>query len=274
MSSNNANNDDNIFKNVLTDVNKVERKLLGPTYKYYANINTPSAIGMSDKGDLTTLSKDVNGLISYVELLVQGSGPASKTGKPLGNKFFLKTGAKCKDKKTKKTEDRYIYVNNVATGNIPFISSGLGVNFSEFKGLVPGALTDLNEINPFRLMQAFLSGSTPECQKLKMETIDVHNNRSSETHYVTTVDIQNMDPCIFSNGTNPINKRKCVQAFTPMQPSFDNNDFYFQDDDNELLSFQDDDDELLFPKDPINQLYLLSLSFLAIYLLCRIKKVI
>jgi hypothetical protein len=176
----------NLFEEVLTDVNGVQERLLGPDYKYYDNIKTPAQIGMSDKGDLTTLSKDVNGLIAYVELLVAGSGPASKTGKPLGNKFFLKTGGSCLDNKSKEKQDRYIYINNVPTGNIPFISSGMGANFSEFKGLVPGTLTDLNAINPFAIMQSFLSGATPECQPLTMETIDINNNRGynkSNNHY-------------------------------------------------------------------------------------------
>lgn len=242
----------NLFEEVLTDVNGVQQRLLGPDYKYYDNIKTPSQIGMSDKGDLTTLSKDVNGLIAYVELLVAGSGPASKTGKPLGNKFFLKTGGSCLDKSNQEKQDRYIYINNVPTGNIPFISSGMGANFSEFKGLVPGTLTDLNAINPFTIMQSFLSGATPECQPLTMETIDINNNRSSETHYVTTIDIQNMDPCIFSNKVNPVNQKKCKQLFQ-----------------NRLLTPEDFNKTSMKHLDKWTQLYFVSLSLLGIYLLFK-----
>jgi hypothetical protein len=242
----------NLFEEVLTDVNGVQQRLLGPDYKYYDNIKTPSEIGMSDKGDLTTLSKDVNGLIAYTQLLVEGSGPASKTGKPLGNKFFLKTGGSCLDKSTQAKQDRYIYINNVPTGNIPFISSGIGGNFSEFKGLVPGTLTNLNAINPFAIMQAFLSGATPECQPLTMETIDVNNNRGSETHYVTTIDIQNMDPCIFPNNVNPINQKKCKQLFQNM-----------------LLTPEFFDKTSMQNIDKWTQLYFISLSLLGIYFLFK-----
>lgn len=238
----------NVFQEVLTDVNSVQTKLLGPDYPYYKNIKSPSDIGMSSNGNLSALGKDITGLISYVELLVSGGGKASATGKPLGNKFFLKTGADCVDSKTNKSVDRYIYINNVPQGNIPIISSGMGVNFSEFKGLIPGTISDLNVLNPYAIMTAFLSGSNPKCQPLTMQTIDINNNVSNETHYVTTVDIQNMDPCIFPNKKNPITNASCKESFV-----------------SELK-------ELKIPKDTLTQVYFASLSALIIYIIFKIMK--
>ena len=212
----------NIFQDVLTDAKGVEEKLLGPTYPYYKNIRTPSDIGMSDAGTLPQMSRNINGLIQYVELLVSGNSQASATGGPLGNKFFLQTGAKCaavdkcsdpNDSSTCDQTNRYIYVNNVPEGNIPFISGGLGVNFSEFKGLIPGAMGNLNVLNPFAILRAFASGSTPPCQEITMQTIDVNNNSSSETHYVTLADIQNTDPCSFPGGLNPVTQARCKETF-------------------------------------------------------------
>jgi hypothetical protein len=177
---------------------------------------------MSDAGTLPQMSRNINGLIQYVELLVSGNSQASSTGGPLGNKFFLQTGAKCAaiDKcsdpnqpSTCQQTDRYIYVNNVPEGNIPFISNGLGVNFSEFKGLIPGAMGNLNVLNPFAILRAFASGSTPPCQEITMQTIDVNNNSSSETHYVTLADIQNTDPCSFPGGLNPVTQARCKESF-------------------------------------------------------------
>jgi hypothetical protein len=245
----------NIFQDVLNDAKKVETKLLGPTYPYYKNIKTPGQIGMSDKGTIEALGNDVTGLINYVKLLVEGKGKASTTGQPLGNKFFLNTGAKCLDKNTKKEVDRFIYVNNVPDGSIPIISQGLGVNFSDFRGLIPGAISNLNVLNPYAIMQSFLSGSTPPCQKITMQTIDNKNNKSSETHYVTLVDIQNMNPCNFQNGKNPITGQVCVQAFQNITDS-----------QNDTLNV----DQIDLPQDPIAQLYFLSLSVLAIYILYRL----
>ena len=209
----------NLFQEVLNDANGVESRLLGQSYPYYKNIKSPSEIGMSDKGTIKQMTKDINGLIQYVELLVTGKSKASTTGGPLGNKFFLQTGAKCAaaDQCTKDANgvstcqevDRYIYVNNVPYGNIPFISSGLGQNFTEFRGLIPGAMGNLDVLNPYSIMSAFLSGSNPPCQQITMQVIDASNNKSSETHYVTTVDIKNTNACSFPNGRNPLTGYTC-----------------------------------------------------------------
>jgi hypothetical protein len=246
----------NLFQEVLDDAQGVEEKLLGPTYPYYKNIKMPNEIGMSDKGSIQQMAKDIDGLIQYVELLVSGNSNASSTGGPLGNRFFLKTGAKCaaidsctdpNDISTCNQVDRYIYVDNVPQGNIPFISNGLGVNFSEFKGLIPGAMGNLNVLNPFAIMKAFLSGSNPPCQPLTMETIDTNNNKSSETNYVTLVDISNMDACSFSDGKNPVSGQQCKETFQ-------------------------NHGELLMPDDALAQIYYLSLGILGLFILYRIME--
>lgn len=249
----------NIFQEVLTDANAVQENLLGPTYPYYKNINPPDKLGMSSRGTLSTLGKDVTGLISYVELLVEGTGKASKTGRPLGNKFFLKTGAKCLDTTTNEEVDRYIYVNNVPTGNIPFISQGLGRNFKDFRGLIPGMMSDLNVLNPYSIMQSFLAGSMPKCQKISMEVIDNNNRSSNESNYVTLVDIQNMDPCIFPKKKNPITNQGCKQSMTNMGSS---------EIEDETLPINTN----MIPKDVFIRLYFISLSFLGIYILYKLMK--
>jgi hypothetical protein len=212
----------NLFDEVSTDASGVQDRLLGPSYPYYNNIKTPAQMGMSDAGSLSQMGKDIDGLVSYVELLVSGNSAASATGGPLGNKFFLQTGAKCVDSNDDE-QDRYIYINNVPVGNIPFISSGMDVNFSEFRGLIPGTMGNLNVLNPFAIMRAFTSGATPDCQPLTMEVIDVNNTRTNETHYVTLTDIQDMDPCIFSDGKNPVTGVECRETFQTLTPSTHNN---------------------------------------------------
>jgi hypothetical protein len=242
----------NIFQEVLNDAQGVQEELLGPTYPYYKNIKTPSQIGMSSKGTIQQMGENIVGLTNYVEVLVSGTSEASATGGPLGNKFFLKTGGKCVDNSVDGSNnqvDRYIYVNNVPQGDIPFISSGLGVNFTEFRGLIPGAMSNLNVLNPFGLIQSFLAGSTPPCQEITMQTIDVNNNKSSETNFVTVVDIQNMDPCSFPNGINPITKVKCVEAFN--------------------TGVSANAARVDMPDDPLAQLYFVSLGLVGVYILYR-----
>lgn len=198
--------------------------LLGPVYPYYKYVKPPSKLGMSSKGSLSQIGKNVDGLVEYVSLLVSGKSKASSTGKPLGNKFFLNTGAKCTDPDTNEETERYVYINNVPMGNIPLISAGAGVNFTEFRGLIPGTLSNLNALNPAGLLRAFTSGASPECQPLTMETIDVENRRSTETQYVALTDVRGMDPCNFSNGRNPETGQKCVESFRSI--SDDSDDSY------------------------------------------------
>ena len=249
-----------IFQKVLSNASDVEKNLLGPDYPYWKNIKNPSAIGMSDEGSLAAMSRDINGLVQYVEVLVTGGG-ASTTGGPLGNKFFLQTGGKCKDVKSGKEVDRFIYVNNIPMGNIPFVSSGLDTNFSNFKGLIPGTMGNLNALNPFAIMQSFTAGSVPDCQEITMQVIGPTppnsgpalgpNGVGTQTHFVTTVDIGNMDPCNWGNGgTNPVSQKRCNQAFTNMNTT------------PETIS-----ESQSLPDDPIFQLYFAALGVVGLYIL-------
>jgi len=241
----------NIFQEVLTDAQGVQNKLLGPTYPYYKNIKAPNEIGMSDAGTISALGQDINGLIDYVDVLVTGDSAASATGGPLGNKFFLQTAAKCVDTKTNKQVDRYIYVDNVPDGSIPFISQGMGTNFSDFEGLIPGAMGNLNVLNPYGMLKSFLSGATPPCQEITMQTIDTNNKSSTETHYVTLSDITNMNPCTFKNGTNPVSGVKCKESFAS-------------------AGVAANAQEIKLPRDPLAQLYFFSLAGIGVYILYRI----
>jgi hypothetical protein len=183
-------------------------------YDYSKQIKAPSELGMSSDGNIGALSRDIDGLIAYTEILVSGKSKASRTGGALGNKYFLNTGAECLAKDTKQQTERYIYINNIPTGNIPLISSAMGTNFKDFKGLIPGITGNLGALNPFALVGAFSAGSNPECQKITMDTVDVNNNKSSETHYVTLADIEGTDACLFPNKRNPITNKKCSESFT------------------------------------------------------------
>jgi hypothetical protein len=65
-------NNNNLFQEVLNNAEGVQNKLLGPTYPYYKNIRTPTQLGISSDGSLSALGNDINGLINYVSVLVEG----------------------------------------------------------------------------------------------------------------------------------------------------------------------------------------------------------
>ena len=170
---------------------------LGPKYNYGDYIKTTSEMGMSGGPNFTALGNDIAGLISYSDLLIQGGGKA-RVGGPLGNRFFAKTGTKCKpsiksgkkwvpDPKHKGTVDRYLWVDNTTKGKNPF-----GRGSTPFKGLVPGMIENLGALNPMSLMAGFVEGSTPPCIKIRRKT-GPHNKSGAlktESHFVSVRDTE------------------------------------------------------------------------------------
>ena len=239
--------------------------LLGPSYDYWKSIKQPDEMGMSPGFSLGALATNVDGLLSYVEVLISGTGNASVTGKPLGNKFFLPTTGKCSEttvEKWKKEQDedaawekayqevenklgakeitedqatklknalneqkakreeergqakqqvqRWIYVNNIPDGSIPFISSGAdGRGFQSLRGLIPGALGNLGALNPVQLFNGFTAGTYPDCAKITMETVNNENAKSSETHHIAMIDMTLLNPCSFPGRYNPASGKSC-----------------------------------------------------------------
>lgn len=238
---------------------------LGPSYDYWKSVKQPSQMNMSPGFSLGALANNVDGLLSYVEVLVTGTGNASVTGKPLGNKFFLKTTGKCsetsvekwrKERKEdedwekayqdvvdkegaksitedeatklknalteqkkkrdearegeKKIVDRWIYVNNIPDGSIPFIASGAdGNTFNDLRGLIPGAMGNLGALNPVPLFKAFTAGTYPDCSQITLQTVDNNNSKNNETRHLALVDVVEMNPCSFPNKSNPASGARC-----------------------------------------------------------------
>ena len=193
-------------------VQALEDKVLGPTYDYSGHIKAPDEMGMSSEGNFDALGNDIGGLLGYIDLLVSGDCgtgscaskyPSGATfGKPLGNKFFLDTAVDCEDKATGNKVTRSIYINNVPDGQIPFISNmGGGVGFSEFRGLMPGIMSNIAQIHPMQILMAFVNGASPTCQAITMPTIDaVTNEQSTATRYVINTDISLMPDSWFTDG--------------------------------------------------------------------------
>lgn len=235
-----------IFSRAMDDVDQLQQDLLGPDYNYMKQIKSPGEMGMSSQGSMSAISNNIGGLIGYTQVLVTGSGNASKTGGPLGDKFFLETGAKCKDNATGEKVTRSIYVSNVPDGSIPFITQGLGgAKFSTFRGLVPGTMSNLTQLNPLQIVQAFMSGSNPRCRAVTMPTIDTNNRVGKDTRYVTDLDIKRLDPCLFSSKRNPVTGNSCREAFE----TFNNSDM---------------------PDDTLIQLYYSALGLAGLYVLFKL----
>jgi hypothetical protein len=240
-------------------------KFLGESYDYWKSIKQPSAMGMSPGFSLNALATNVDGLLSYVEVLISGTGNASVTGRPLGNKFFLETSGKCsettpekwkkereedekwdkeyeevgvqeraqkitsdqatklknalneekkkRDEKRsgeKKKVSRWIYVNNIPDGSIPFISKGAdGQTMDDLRGLIPGALGNLGALNPVQLFNGFTAGTYPDCAEVTLQTVNNNNVKENQRRHIALVEMVEMNPCHFPNGRNPASGKTC-----------------------------------------------------------------
>jgi hypothetical protein len=212
------------FKQFSNDADKFQEKFLGPDYNYAKNILSPTDLNILEFGGenfniisnngLSELAADFGGLIDYVELLVSGTTVASKTTKPLGNRFFLPTAAKCKGNNSEQT--RHVYINNIPTGSIPIISNIAGKDFTEFRGLIPGVFSELQVLNPLKLFSGIFVTSDSSCSEVELSVVDNKNTYSFEKHYVLNQDIKKISPCVFKNQINTLTNETCKEseAFT------------------------------------------------------------
>ena len=84
-------------------------KEVNNSYDYSKYINTPSDMKIEVGSSLSNIEDGVAGIFSYVQLLIEGKSNASKTGKPLGNKYFLSTTEDCIVESTNEKVKRSLY---------------------------------------------------------------------------------------------------------------------------------------------------------------------
>lgn len=190
-------------------------------YAYYSFIKPPSKLGMSDKG--SNIAKNFTGLVEYVNLLVYGKSKASTTGQPLGNKFFAPTLSKCTLQPSKESVPRDLYFDFIPTGKMDIAIDPLdAANEMQidtgYKGLVPGLMEDINDINPVRLLSSLSEDIAPECIKVSLDTIDDQNVLGAETHYVTLSDLRRVSECNFLTNYNPVTKIRCKRPHKHASP--------------------------------------------------------
>ena len=177
-------------------------QLTGIDFNYSSAIRTPSELGMSSSGNMNALAADIAGLINYTEVLVSGTGRAIK-GK-LGNQYFLKTLAKCN--LGGRETDRYLYIDNVPSGNVSFGGVSLTGGRSSLRGLVPGMIENIGKINPLSMFQAFSEG-TPDCIRCPRRICPVTTGKSnlpiSKSDYNEISKLELHEITICEKGINP-----------------------------------------------------------------------
>ena len=263
-----------------------EDTYIGPNYPYHSKIKNPTKLGMSPVGSIID---NIGGLINYAEVLITGDSIATdhvegnkiiRTG-PLGPKFFIKTGGTCTNEQGIDVS-RSAYVSNVPDGKIPFISNMLDIELSSFKGLIPGVLTNISNINPLKLLNIFNSSS--ECKKVTLETIDENDKREYKTRYLLTSDIADIDPCLFpcdKSGVrhNPDYKNSNKYCDTNCKDDSTQNMFAYYHINKEteetegfknIVDLNNLIDKSKLPNDFYMQIYFFSLALLIIYFIIKI----
>ena len=229
---------------------------LGKSYPYYQYIKGPQDLGMSTNG--SDFANNLKGIGDYGSFLVNGNGPVSVTGQPLGNQYFLNTGGQCTANVSPSSDtscnnssgcstlvDRYMYVNNITTGDLSFQLSGSGPSPTITglpRGLLVGILQDIEVLDPFTIFDAITQSTTPPCTAVTLYTTDISNNKSQGTYYVTNNDIVNINPCSFVSGSNILTNETCSEGFSNIyQKGISQNsksiDDYFPSDTMILLYF-------------------------------------
>jgi len=153
-----ANLDQNpIWSQIEAGPGAIGDSIMGPSYSYADNIQGPSAKGVGSRGTISQLGTNTGAIFDYVKYMI--SGPA------LGNQYFVNTGGSC-TAPDQSVQSRYNYINNISSGSAVLpdaLKQDLGGVASDFNGLIPGMLEDVEGLNPVHLFGALAADSTPAC---------------------------------------------------------------------------------------------------------------
>ena len=250
-------------------------------YNYSKFIKSPKQMGVEVGDSLSNVENGVAAIFSYVKLLVEGRSNASTTGQPLGNKYFLRTSESCINQNTNKKEKRNIYFDNVPTGNLGILKDS-GQEFSEFRGLVPGAIEDAMAIGKIDFFSVFTETGIPKCLPVKLKTIDIENRKGDDTQFVTVSDIKEISPCNFvkesndKNSKNPVTGAVCTRQGFTLQSDTTNEEKNNAEIYKNYYNLDDDGDadgknmKLMMPDDVFLKVLFYSLGGLSVYVAVKL----
>lgn len=171
--------------------------VMGPSYSYADNIQGPASMGVGSNGSFSQVATNTGAITNYVKYMI--SGPA------LGNRFFVNTGGTCVAP-DKSVQSRYNFINNVSSGAdaLPAaMKQDLGGIASEFDGLLPGMLEDLEGLSPLHLMSSLAADSEPSCECYTCQTT------GGPQSYFLNVD---MTPDFDSDLCQKVDPSVCIQS--------------------------------------------------------------
>ena len=149
-----------IWSDISNGSSNVQTELLGPSYSYADHIPGPSSLGVGSDGTFSQLETNGSAIGTYIKTLISGDPP-------LGNQYFVNTGGTC-TASDGSIQERYNYISNLANGSelVPKAMSELG---TDFNGLIPGVLGDIEGLDPLYMFTALSSDSSPPCECYKCD---------------------------------------------------------------------------------------------------------
>jgi len=164
-------------------------------------------LGVTDDGDLNKTIADGNAVIPYMNLLLFGEnklrtncwncGAEKYNAGILGKNAVIQSGtcgiesdAECAGK------PRYIFVRNIPTGKIPCVPPD-PASTTSMKGMVPGIIEDIVDVNPYATFLNFLGKGAQVNQRCVKQTFNVGTNlRPDFKSYCAPVYVPGGVPCM------------------------------------------------------------------------------
>lgn len=183
-----------IWSDIENGSSNVQTDLLGPSYSYSDALTGPTSLGVGSTGSFGQLGTNANAIAYYTEALITGNPP-------LGNQYFVNTGGMCAAPNGS-LQPRYNYINNMSTGagTLPAAISELG---SDFNGLIPGVVDDIEGLNPLHLFSALVADANPPCVCMSCPT-----SAGTVAKFVTA----SLDPDLRESQCQQVDSSQCSTA--------------------------------------------------------------
>jgi len=188
-----------LWSDINSGAPNVQTDLLGPEYSYSDSITGPTSLGVGSNGSFGQLGTNANAIAYYTEALITGNPP-------LGNQYFVNTGGMCVSPNGS-LQPRHNYINNMSTGAgaLPAAISELG---SDFNGLIPGVVDDIEGLNPLHLFSSLIEDANPPCLCMACPT-----SSGTIAKFVTG----SLDPDLASSKCQQVDPSQCAsqpESFT------------------------------------------------------------
>lgn len=193
-------------------------------FSYHNAIKSPDEMGLSDAGNNATLKRDADAIFGYMGGIFSGNNNnVFKLNTPmLGDKQFFNTGIQCTKKTLQEinseTNNNALNVSSVQVDQdnlidrYSYIDSITKSPNGEPVGLLYQVIDDVMDLNPTDIFNAITEPPYPPCIPVTLKTIkqNVHYDLETgfESQYVIVSEIEQINPCNFENGVNPVVKEK------------------------------------------------------------------